>query len=313
MGVLSIMVVGDLWRVDYRGMEVIKGKLRESEFQTPAFVEYLKQDAGLYRVADYVYLATGKTNVPAYFRLQNIHGYHSAKMRVYQDLLDVAGDPRSEPQGGAGGAIVNPFLLNLLNVKYMIAPQPLFQGVEPVYEAQIDMQGIGAVPTIVYKNDNVLPRAFFTGSAEVVTDKMAILQHLRKGDFDPKQKAFIEQPLPTAIQPPTEGATARVTDFRNEYIGIEATATGNNLLVISEIYYSNWHAYLDGQEQEIPIHKTNFAFRSVVIPAGKHKLELKFESPKFQLGKTLSLWANILTLGLGAVGIFFAMQKKKAE
>ncbi|GAB1431339.1 YfhO family protein [Ignavibacteria bacterium] len=312
---LALLIAGDLWRVDYRGMEVLKGKLRETEFRTPEFVEFLKQDSGEnsapYRVADYVYLLTGKTNVPAYFRLQNVHGYHSAKLRVYQDLLDVAGNPQQEPQGGAGSAIINPFLLNLLNVKYMISPQPLFEGMSPVFESSVNMQGMGAVPTLVYRNDGVLPRAFFVDSAEVQPDGMAILQHIRNGDFNPRQKAFVEEPLDKQIQPPAAGATAHVTDFRNEYIGIDVTSTGNNLLIISEVYYPEWRAYLDGQE--IPIHKTNFVLRSVVVPAGKHKLELKYESPNFNLGKSLSLWANILTVALGAVGIFLAIQRKKSK
>ncbi len=306
--VLAAIIIGDLWRVDYRGMEISKGRLRETEFQTPEFVEYLKQDKSLYRIADYVYLSAGKTNVPAYWLLQNVHGYHSAKMRVYQDLLDVAGNPQQEPQGGGGAVILNPFLLNLLNVKYMIAPQPLFEGQQPVLESSVLMDNYGQVPALVYKNNQALPRAFFTDGIEVQTDRMAILQHLRKGDFNPMQKAFVEQPIGATIEPPIIGAKAVVTDFRNEYIGIDATATGNNLLVISEVYYPEWHAYLDGKE--IPIYKTNFAFRSVVIPAGKHKLELKYESPNFILGKTLSLWANVLTCAAGVFGIFWINRKK---
>lgn len=88
---IMILLVIDLWRVDYRGFDYKTGKLESVELRKPEFVSYLEQDKSLYRVADFSYLQMGMTNIPAYFLLQNVHGYHSAKMRVYQDLLDVAG------------------------------------------------------------------------------------------------------------------------------------------------------------------------------------------------------------------------------
>lgn len=105
-------------------------------------------------------MSMGKTNIPAYFKLQNVHGYHSAKMRVYQDLLDVAG-------GGGGNYITNLFLMNLLNVKYISAPQQMIQGVKPVFEGVIQTDQ-GAMPTLVYENASVLPRAFFVDSVKKI-------------------------------------------------------------------------------------------------------------------------------------------------
>jgi uncharacterized membrane protein YfhO len=57
-------------------------------------------------------------------------------------------------------------------------------------------------------------------------------------------------------------------------------------LLISEVYYPDWHAYLDGKE--IPIYQTNYFMRGVIVPEGTHNLELKFYSKEFQTGKTLS-------------------------
>jgi uncharacterized membrane protein YfhO len=92
---------------------------------------------------------------------------------------------------------------------------------------------------------------------------------------------------------------------------MNVTATGNNLLFISETYYpEGWKAYVDGNE--IPIYRINYLFRSVVIPAGKHVLEMKFEPRGFYLGKTISLIVNILVL-LGLITLLIVKYRSKAN
>ncbi|MBS1538204.1 MAG: YfhO family protein [Bacteroidetes bacterium] len=297
---LTALLVIDLWRVDFRPMEINKGNIAQAEFRQPDFVDFIKKDKSLYRVADFIYLTTGKTNVPAYFLLENIHGYHSAKLRVYQDLLDVAG-------GQGGGAITNPTLLSMLNVKYMAAAQPLFQGVQPAFEGQMAMNG-QSMQTLVYQNPSVLPRAFFVDTVHTAKG-IDILNHIKNNDFNPKEVAFVEENLPKSIEPTMPEATANVVEHKNEYIKIEANATGNNLLFVSEVHYPVcWKAYIDGAET--PIYKTNYAFRSVMIPKGKHTIEFKYISEKFELGKRMSLGANILTIFAGVVALFFGWRKK---
>ncbi len=288
---IGLLLVVDLWRVDSRSLDIAKEEATETVFRETDAVQFLKQDNSVYRVADFT---GGSPNKPAYFFEQNIHGYHSAKLRVYQDLLDVAGK-------GGGSVIVNPFLWNLLNVKYLVADRPLAEGMTPVFQSRESN-------TLIYANPGQLPRAFFVDSV-AVAKPMDILNHLKDGDFDAQALAFVEQALPQSIEPSGPSAMAKVTDFRNEYIAFDVEATGRNLLVISEIYYPSWHAYIDGQE--VPVHKTNFALRSIVVPQGKHKVEMKFVSEKFETGKTLSLIANVIVLGLLAVGI--VLERRKAE
>jgi hypothetical protein len=288
--ILSLLLVIDLWRVAYRGMEVSETNWDEEVFQRTDLVDFLQQDNSLYRIADLNGFPS--PNVPAYFRLQNVHGYHSAKLRVYQDLLDVAGN-------GGGSVIANPFLWNLMNVKYIVAGQEL-QGVQPVFQSQ-------QMRALVYQNPAALPRAFFVNRWEKA-EQMDILTHLKDGDFEPRDVAFVEKDLPRVD--PANGATANISSFKNEYLKLDVNATGNNLLFLSEVYYpASWHAYIDGKETEI--FKTNFAFRSIVVPPGKHTVEFKFISPNFQTGKTISLITNIAVLLAGGLAIFLERRKKK--
>lgn len=283
--VIALLLIVDLWRVDRRSLDIAKTSATETVFNETDAIRFLKQDKSLYRVADFTGSAPNKM---AYFFEQNIHGYHAAKLRIYQDILDVAGK-------GGGSVIVNPFLWNLLNVKYILSDRPFMEGVQPVFQSRESQ-------TLIYQNPGILPRAFFVDTVKVAK-QIDILNHLKDGDFNARTLAYVEESLPTAVTPAGSGASAKVTDFRNEYIGLDVSATGTNLLVISEIYYpAGWQAYLDGKE--VPIYKTNFAFRGVIVPPGKHKLEMKFTSHNFQTGKTISLAANIVTIALLGVGLF---------
>lgn len=283
-------------------MEVEKGDIIKSEFSEPEFVSFIKKDKSLYRVADLVYMSMGKTNIPAYFKLQNVHGYHSAKMRVYQDLLDVAG-------GGGGNYITNLFLMNLLNVKYISAPQQMIQGVKPVFEGVMQTDQ-GAMPTLVYENASVLPRAFFVDSVKKDTP-LSILHHLRDGDFNPKSLAFIEKDLSTNIEPAGINAKANVIGFENHKITISTDNPGTNFLHVSEVYLPvGWSCTIDGKPTEI--YKTNYALRGVIVPSGKHTVIFSYHSDIFDMGKTLSLSVNIATT-LSLLLAFFLQKRNKTD
>jgi uncharacterized membrane protein YfhO len=113
------------------------------------------------------------------------------------------------------------------------------------------------------------------------------------------------------IDPPLQGAEASIVHYGIQDIEVRATATGNNLLFLSETYYpKGWKAYIDGRE--IEIYRLNYLFRGVIIPQGTHTLEMKFEPASFTLGKTMSLGTNLLVLGgLMIFAIQFIVRKKK--
>ncbi len=284
---LIVISLVDLWRVDVRPMDIPKKKIESDVFKKTDLIDFLTRDTSVFRIADLDVLPS--PNVAAYFKLENIHGYHSAKMRVYQDLMDEAGN-------GGGSIIQNPLLWNLLNVKYITSQKAIFPNMQPVFTSA---SGNG----LVYQNPAMLPRAFFVKQA-VVASRTDILKHLKDGDFFPVDTAYVEAALPQTIDTTITGAQATLVERKNEYQKYMVTAPGTqSLLYVSEVYYPvSWHAFVDGQET--PIYKTNFAFRSVIVPKGQHTVEFKYESPKFEEGKTISLAANLLLLA-GAVGAVF--------
>ncbi len=79
-----------------------------------------------------------------------------------------------------------------------------------------------------------------------------------------------------------------------EQIRVRVDTTAARMLVLSEVYYPAWRAYVDGERAEV--YAANHALRAVAVPAGKHTVELRYESWTLRLGMAI-------TLGMGAVVI----------
>jgi uncharacterized membrane protein YfhO len=291
---LILLLVADLWRVDWRRLEVHEQKNVEDTFIKSDYVDFLQQDKGMFRILD---VTVQRPNEPAYFGLQSIGGYSAAKMRTWQDLSDVCDQ-------GSTSYITNPFVLNLFNVKYYVTPQQI----APVYAFRSQQK-----QAFVTENPARMPRAVFIDTYEKA-EPMNILRHLKEGDFNPHKLAYTEKQIKTPIDVPTPDASVKITNYQNHLIRMEANATGNNLLLVSEMYYPKWHAYIDNVETET--YKANYAFRAIIVPKGKHIVEFKYIDKAFGMGRMISLAGNILVLVLLAAGLildFFRRKKTNAE
>ncbi len=293
--VFGLITVLDLFRIDSERMEYSKEEGTSAFFESRKDIyDFIKRDTAIYRIADF---STNPANLTAYYLVENINGYHAAKLRVYQDLMDVA---NVEGMQGSTSQLYNPFLWNLLNVKYIVLTRKL-DGIEPIY------RGLN-FEAFVYPNDGYYPRAFFVRNA-VVQKPIEILYHLKRGDFNPVDTMFIENPIDISDIGFDTTAVVNFLERKNELIKLETETKVKSLLFISEIYYPYWKAYIDGKE--INIIKANYAFRAIVVPAGRHTIEMKFVSPGFERGKTYSLVANVLTIIVIGFGVYLSISKKK--
>lgn len=286
--ILVAVVVVDLWRVAYKPMETQDRQQLQQHFTTPDYVRFLQQDSTAYRVLQLVNGEAPYDNTLAYWRIQNAFGYQGAKMRAYQDMVDVVG-------------LQNPLLWSLMNVKYIISNQP--DSLAPLLLVYNGAQ------MKVYHNTANLPRAYFVNRYEVAGGK-EILDKIAAGAFDPRDVAFFMEDPKKTIEPPQTGARAEVVRYGIQDLELKVTASGNNLLVLSETYYPvGWKAYIDGNPTEI--YRVNYLFRGVIVPPGVHTLTMRFEPRGFYLGKNLSLAVNILVLG--ALGYFWVVRSRKRE
>lgn len=287
---LVFAIMFDLWRIDYKPMDPQDKKAQQQLFAAPDYVSFLQQDSALFRTLEFENGQPPYNNTLAYWRIQSAYGYQGAKMRAYQDMVDVAG-------------INNPLLWGLMNVRYIITNQ-------------VDSSGaIGLVyngaQKKVYSNFSALPRAFFVNKYEVA-DGLAILNKIAAMSFDPRDVVYFMEDPKIQIETPHPAAKAEFVQYGIQNLEIKTTTAGNNLLFLSETYYpQGWKAYIDGKETAI--YRANYLFRAVVVPSGIHKLEMKFEPRGFYFGKNLSLATNSVVLGGLAFFGFDYWRKKRGK
>src|SRR5207253_662842 len=87
-----------------------------------------------------------------------------------------------------------------------------------------------------------------------------------------------------------------ITTYEPDQIRLHATSTTAGLIVLSEVYYPAWHAYVDGQPT--PVYRADHALRAVAVPAGDHDVELRFESATLAAGLAISLATAATLTGL---------------
>ncbi len=276
----------DLWRIDHKPMQLHDATQQAAEFSTPDFVKAIKQDTSLYRVLDTDNLRQ-PSNTLAYYKLQSIGGYRRQDP-VYQDVVDVA-------------TIGNPTVWELMNAKYIIAdPKENIPGLPVVFQGQ-DKKVLAYPPGS--------QRAWFVDSA-AVDSGLGILNRIHNMSFDPHHIAFFEKSPGVPIDPPDTSARVGLNGFGIHNISFDVVASGKNLLYVSEIYYpKGWKAFIDGAETEI--YKTDYAFRSVLVPKGKHRIEFIFHPDSYFLGRTISLITNIFSwCAMLTVGIFWWKKRR---
>lgn len=154
--------------------------------------------------------------------------------------------------------------------------------------------------------------AFFADEYKVEKD-INILNNVRDMTFNPRKIAYVENEINQKIDKPDSTATVKLTKGEIHNLEFEVNASGNNLLVFSEIYLPfGWKVYIDGQETAI--YKTDYFLRSIVVPKGNHKVEFRYEPSVYFTGKTISIGANIflgLILVAGIIG-YASLKKKKS-
>ncbi|MBN1397933.1 MAG: YfhO family protein [Bacteroidetes bacterium] len=272
-GILIIAILFDLWRVASKPSEPRPKQESIKVMAKPEYIKILEQDTTSYRVLKVQDGQPVYDNTFAYWRISNAYGYHGAKMRIFQDMVDVAG-------------MGNPLVWQLMNIKYLISNR------NEASPALIEMYN--SPSTKIYGFRFALPRVFFVNKYEV-SDNLGMLKKMAEHAFNPLDVAYVSEDIKTKIDPPLQGASAEIEHYGIQDLKIRANASGNNLLFLSEAFYpKGWKAFIDGKETEIL--RLNYMFRGVIVPQGVHSVEMKFEPESFASGRKISLAANIIVL-----------------
>lgn len=130
-----------------------------------------------------------------------------------------------------------------------------------------------------------------TGDVDVVADGPARLERLRAG-YPVGRRAMVERPVP--VQAGARGTVERV-EVRNTRVSARVRSSAPAVVVLSDPWYPQWHAYVDGEEADLL--RVDHAFRGVRVPAGTHTVEFRYEDDRHTVGVALAVMTLI---GLGA-------------
>jgi hypothetical protein len=192
------------------------------------------------------------------------------------------------------------FLLDMLNVKYVLAPGPIEL---PGYVWVQD----GLATSKLYQNRNSLPRAFLAKQFQVLKSEQEYARAFIELTFDPRTTILLEEPptrfLELKKEPtvPNLKSAVRVVTYENNRIVLEVDSPEAAFLFMSEAYYPGWKAYVDNRQEEIL--RANYAFRAIPVGPGSHRIEVVYQPLSFKVGLAVSLVTIFLLLISWAVAI----------
>ncbi len=209
-------------------------------------------------------------NFSVSYKLQDVAGYDSLFLKSYIQLVSSWDKNRADFALSSYHRIVTPgnfesFLADLLGVKYFLSFGP--QNNEKIEFVSQEGQ------TYLYKNPEVFPRAFLT--EEVV--KVENVQQELKEIFELGDKlrflAVTSENINLDSRPLISSERVNVIIYEENYIKIEANTDASRLMVLTDVYYPSWKAFIDGKETKI--FRVDFAFRGIIVPEGQHQIEFK--------------------------------------
>ncbi|RSK30171.1 YfhO family protein [Hymenobacter metallilatus] len=273
---VGLLTLVDLWGVDKRYLNdgnFQQETIAEQFVPSPADQQILQDKDLSYRVLN---LQNPFNEAQTSYFHKSIGGYHGAKLRRYQDLIE-----RQISSNNTG-------VLNMLNTRYVITGDPK----QPVQ-----------------RNPGALGNAWFVREVQQVQSPDEEIKALTTAN--PATTAVVDAskfPLSKTTYP-TTGASIALTKYTPNALTYRANAPQDGLVVFSEIYYADgWKAFIDGKEA--PHLRANYVLRALPVPAGTHTIEFKFEPSEYALGNTVSLVSSVLLIAGLLVALFYAIRHR---
>jgi hypothetical protein len=228
------------------------------------------------------------------WQLRSVDGYYG---------LGVPERIRNLPWGAAGGARTISFtavqelpwpLLGMLNVaRALIVSNEFFKN----RSADGGLADVSRVQ-IIDNPEPVLPRAFLAASAEGVADATQAARKIFDGSRprDVQERSFVEGLLAPAIYDAKGEVAVAGSGDRLEFD--VSASSGNRLLVVNELYFPGWRAFVDGHET--PLLAANAMMRAVVLPPNAKSVVMTYQ-PFARTSRAIFLYACgcvLLILGM---------------
>ena len=297
---LGIFILIDLWTVDARYLNDKSFITKEQNMQsitskTAADDEILKDSDINYRVLNLT-VNTFNDAATSYYH-KSIGGYHGAKLKKYAELIDFHIDNeiksfykdanKSFASDSAMKVLFgNLQILNMLNAKYFILPGGENNAEIPLKNPMVNGNAwlVEKIVSVENANEEIISLGKINTKKEAVSQENFIkslglkLNYSAKGDI-------------------------KLISYQPNNLVYQSETSAEEFAVFSEIYYpKGWNAYIDGQLKEHA--SVNYVLRGLAIPAGKHKIEFKFEPVTYTNGNNIATIGSILLIITIGTGLF---------
>ncbi len=173
----------------------------------------------------------------------------------------------------------------LLNVRHVVDTRNIADaGLKQVFEED---------ELRVFELGDPFPRTWFVSETEIIPDDGQAIARLAMDDFDLHRAAVVNEPF-DAFLAEASASTVNIVEFEPTRLKAEINASGQHLLVFSQIYYPGWQAQIDGQPAEL--WRVNMIQQGVTVPSGNHIVELEFSPSTFWVGTIISVTAIVIWL-----------------
>ena len=303
VGAILVLCLVDMWQINKRYLydEMFVDKtVRDQPIKMSAAEEQILKDKSLdYRVLN---LASNTFNEnETSFYLKSIGGYHAAKLRRYQEMIDAYISKEmsgvfsglTSAQGDitkVNGDSIWP-VLNMLNAKYFILPLQSGQTV-PVQNPY------------TYGNAWFVDKVNYVDNANQEIDMVGKLNLRHEAVAD---KKFAGQLGESVKQDSTSIVT--ITSYEPNKLVYDVHSDKGGVVVFSEIYYPGWTATVDGEEVELG--RVNYILRALNVKPGNHKVELSFFPKSVDITETVAYVAYGILLLVVLFLIFMEWKKRK--
>lgn len=288
VGCVCVLCLIDMWQVDKRylndSMFVPKSE-RDAPIEMTETDRQILEDKSLdYRVLNFS-SNTFNENETSYFH-KSIGGYHAAKLRRYQEVIEAHISPEmnaamkaiAEAAGDMSAVDGNKLfpVINMLNTKYFIMP----------------LQGGANAP---------LPNPYAYGNAWFV-DKVSYVNNANEelsalGTTDLRHTAVADKAFSDVLgqsKANDSTATVRLEKYEPNQLEYSVSSKNGGVVVFSEIYYPGWNATVDGVE--VPVGRANYILRAISVKPGSHKVVLDFHPKSVSVTETIAYIATAILM-----------------
>lgn len=280
VGCVCVLCLVDMWQIDKRylndGMFVPKSERDKPVVMTETDKKILEDKSLDYRVLNMASNTFNENETSFYHK--SIGGYHAAKLRRYQELIEAYISPEMQKamsaviQAGGDMTAVDGNktfpVLNMLNAKYFIMP---LQGGE----------------TMPLENPYAYGNAWFVDEVRYVDNANGELSMVGKVDL--RHVAVADKKFSRQLgqgKGNDSTATVKLTKYEPNQLEYDVNSRNGGVVVFSEIYYPGWKATVDGQEVEVG--RVNYVLRAIGVKPGSHKVVLSFFPASVRLTETIA-------------------------